>query len=59
LEAVGKANETHLQSETGPPIKNGPLAIGVNITLIRNGIKQIMDNQMKGCLHPKFRCNML
>jgi hypothetical protein len=48
LEAVGQTNETHLQNETGPSIKNGPLAIAAKIILIGAGIKQIMDGGLRG-----------
>jgi hypothetical protein len=48
LEAVDQTNETHLQSETGPPMKDGPLAIRMNITLIFAGSKQIFNDRLKG-----------
>jgi hypothetical protein len=48
LEAVDQTNETHLQSETGPPMKDGPLAIKMNITLIFAGSKRIIDGRPKG-----------
>lgn len=47
LEAVDQTNEPHLQSETGPPMKDGPLAIRMTITLILDGIKLIIDDSAK------------
>jgi hypothetical protein len=56
LEAFGRRNQTNLQNETGPPMKDGPLAIKVNITLISTGSKQIIDIRVPVCLPPKGRC---
>jgi hypothetical protein len=58
LEAVDQTNEPHLQSETGPPMKDGPLAINMNIILIFSGSKQIFGDRPKGGLHPASKCTM-